>query len=463
MIYQTIDQLKRNIINVLTIDKGDVVVLNERHLKDDLIDDLIYSAIFSPDDEVKLSARWLIRRAGARMGCMLFSIQPLYDAMGNDRVSGFTVPAINIRGITFYSAQAVFRAALKDKVGAFIFEIARSEIIYTDQRPSEYVAGIVAAAIKTGYHGPLFLQGDHFQVNAKKYLEDPEAETQAIKSLVREAIDAGFYNIDIDASTVVDLNRPTIREQQEDNCSITADITAMIREIEPEGVVVSVGGEIGEIGDKNTTVEEFGVFMEGYLSVLQKKGGNLKGISKISIQTGTTHGGVPMPDGSIAKVNIDFNILEKISKVARSEYGLSGAVQHGASTLPDEAFDKFPKTRTSEIHLATGFQNIIYDSNNFPANLRDRIYAYINTDLGSEKKEKDTEEQFIYKTRKKGFGRFKKDMWDISPDILKSIGEELEAQVSFLFDKLNLFGTADIVDRFVKPVDVTLKIPSLLR
>ena len=463
MIYQTIDQLKQNIIGVLTIDEGDIVISNENRLRDVLIDDLVYSAIFSPDSEVRSSARWLIRRVGARMGCIASSIQSLYDAMGSDKVSGFTVPAINLRGITYYSAQAVFRAVLKDKVGAFIFEIARSEISYTDQRPSEYVAAITAAAIKTGYRGPLFLQGDHFQINAKKYLEDPDTETRAIESLIREAIAAGFYNIDIDASTVVDLDRPTVQKQQEGNYSITANMTAMIREIEPEGVTVSVGGEIGEIGDKNTTVEEFNVFMDNYLRDLRKKGDNLKGISKISIQTGTTHGGVPLPDGSIAKVKIDFDTLEKISDVARTGYGLSGAVQHGASTLPNEAFDKFPETRTSEIHLATGFQNIIYDSKNFPTDLQDRIYAYINTELQSEKKEGDTEEQFIYKARKKGFGRFKKDMWDFSPNILKSIGAELEDQFLFLFDKLNLSGTKDIVDRFVKPVDVPLDVPLSLR
>jgi len=258
---------------------------------------------------------------------------------------------------------------------------------------------------------------------------------------------------------VVDLDRPTIREQQMGNYSITADITAMIREIEPENITVSVGGEIGEIGDKNTTVEEFTVFMDNYRSELRKRGDNLKGISKISIQTGTTHGGVPLPDGSIAKAKIDFDTLERISKVARSEYGLSGAVQHGASTLPGEAFGRFPETKTSEIHLATGFQNIIYDSSHFPAELRDRIYAFINTDLKGEKKEKDTEEQFIYKSRKKGFGRFKKDMWDLPPNVLKSIGAELEEQLSFLFNKLNLSGTADIVDGLVVSADVPLEVP----
>src|SRR5512137_2842081 len=105
--------------------------------------------------------------------------------------------------------------------------------------------------------------------------------------------------------------------------------------------------------------------MDGYLEELKKRGEAFKGISKISVQTGTTHGGVPLADGSVAKVKIDFEVLEKLSAMARSEYGLAGAVQHGASTLPDEAFDRFPAVATAEIHLATGFQNIIYDSAQF--------------------------------------------------------------------------------------------------
>jgi len=463
MTFQDISQLKQGIEGILEFDGNHVKVLNESKLKDELIDDLIYTAVFSTDEHIKKAAYWLIRRAGVALGIFSLSIQPLYEAMGRKDVSGFTVPAINLRGIAYYSAQAVFRAALKKDAGALIFEIARSEIGYTGQRPFEYTVVITAAAIKTGFRGPIFLQGDHFQINAKKYAQDPDTEIGAVETLIKEAVRDGFYNIDIDASTVVDLSRPTIKEQQEGNYRITADMTALIRSIEPEGITVSVGGEIGEIGDKNTTVEEFNIFMDSYLEELRRKGEGLKGISKISIQTGTTHGGVPLPDGSIAKVKIDFDTLKNISEAAKSDYGLSGAVQHGASTLPNEAFNKFPKTETSEIHLATGFQNIIYNSKVFPAELKDKVYEYINTKLRSEKKEKDTEEQFIYKTRKKGFGPFKKEMWDLPADVLDALGIELETQFSFLFDQLNIKDTVDVVAKFVKPVDVPLDVPAALR
>jgi len=463
MIFENTGELKKGLQGTLEIDGDNVRILDEEKLQGSLIDALIYSYVFSSHHEVVEAARWLIRRAGASLGVFSASIQPLYEAMGRREVSGFTVPAINIRGLTYDVAQAVIRAAMKNRVGPFIFEIARSEIGYTFQRPAEYTVAVTAAAIKTGYRGPLFIQGDHFQVSAKKFAQDPGAEVRAIKDLIWEAIEAGFYNIDIDTSTLVDLKKPTVEEQQKTNYTLAAELTTMIRDLEPAGVTISVGGEIGEVGGKNSTVEELRAFMNGYLEELEKNGEALKGISKISVQTGTTHGGVPLPDGSIAKVKIAFATLEKLSEVARTEYGLAGAVQHGASTLPDEAFDKFPAIKTAEIHLATGFQNIIYDSQNFPTGLKDKICHYLKTELAGERKEDDTEEQFIYKTHKKGFGPFKRELWHLPPDTLQSLGKELEDKLSFLFHKLNVVNTEDMIKRFVKPMDVTLKAPPALK
>ncbi|MEQ8153177.1 MAG: class II fructose-bisphosphate aldolase, partial [Smithellaceae bacterium] len=419
--------------------------------------------VFSPDKATAEAACWLIRRSAAALGIISSSIQFLYEAMGRGEVKGFTVPAINLRAMTYYSAQAVFRAALKGQVGPVIFEIARSEIDYTLQRPVEYTCAVMAAAIKTGYSGPLFLQGDHFQINAKKFAADPAKETQAVKNLIWEAIEAGFYNIDIDTSTLVDLSRETVRQQQETNYTLAAELTTMIRDLEPEGISISVGGEIGEVGGKNSTVEELQAFMEGYLETLRKESQTSPPISKISVQTGTAHGGVPLADGSIAEVKIDFDVLQKLSEVARKQYGLAGAVQHGASTLPDEAFDKFPAVGTAEIHLATGFQNIVYDSPDFPKDLKDRMYGYLKTELKEEWKEKDTEEQFIYKTRKKGCGPFKTEMWNLPAPTIQKLGDQLEKQLSFLFDKLKVNSTYELMKQYIQPVDVSVEMPAALK
>ena len=410
------------------------------------IDSLIERAVFGADNRVREEHQRLIREMAPARGVFPASIQGLYEAAGQGLYRGVTVPAMNIRGITYHVARAVFRAALKAAAGAFIFEIARSEMDYTLQRPAEYAACILAAAIKEGFRGPVFIQGDHFQVRRRMYREDPEAELSDIKELIREAVGAGFFNIDIDASTLVNLEKPGLEEQQAANSGITAEMTRFIRSIEPEGTTISVGGEIGEIGKGNSTVADLRAFMSGYLQQLAT---GTKGISKISVQTGTAHGGVVLPDGSVAQVQLDFQTLEELSKVARGEYGMGGAVQHGASTLPDEAFDLFPQTGTVEVHLATGFQNLIYDSPHFPEELREDIHRHLAAQYSHERKPEETEEQFLYKTRKRAFGDFKQEMWNLPEKNLRGLMTALEDRFSLIFQKLNVVSTADLINRFV--------------
>jgi hypothetical protein len=202
--------------------------------------------------------------------------------------------------------------------------------------------------------------------------------------------------------------------------------------------------------------------MDGYRRELTKRGEQIKGISKISVQTGSSHGGVPLPDGSIAKVELDFTVLSDISKVSKQEHGLAGTVQHGASTLPDEAFDRFPQYHAAEIHLATGFQNIIYDSEFFPAQLRDKIYSYIQDRYANEREPDQTPEQFIYKTRKKALGPFKGALWNIPKELREKISEELEIKFDLLFKKLNVHDTLEMVKKYAITADIRRPVPSLL-
>ncbi len=446
-IAKNIEELKNQIQSAGEFVGEKVSIKDENKLREDVIDDLIYTAVFSENEETKEEAKRLIREIANEFGAVAASIHDFYMAMGRGEVDKITTPAVNIRGMTYDVARQMFKVANNHNVGAFIFEIAKSEIGYTCQRPSEYAACVLAAAIKEGYKGPVFIQGDHFQFNAKKYAENPEAELKAIQDLTEEAIKAGFYNIDIDPSTLVDYSKPTLKEQQYHNYINTAKMTKFIREIEPEGVTVSVGGEIGHIGGKNSTVEEFEAFMEGYLENLPE---GMPGISKISVQTGTEHGGIPLPDGRVAEVKLDFNVLRDIGKVAREKYGLGGTVQHGASTLPDELFDKFPENNCCEIHLATGFQNIMYDL--IPEDFKQKIYNWIKENLKNEWKEGWTEEQFIYKTRKKGFGPFKYEWWTLEQEYKNKILDTLYKKFEFLFEKLNVFNTKELVEKYVKPV-----------
>ncbi|MGD0335505.1 MAG: class II fructose-bisphosphate aldolase [Candidatus Omnitrophota bacterium] len=408
------------------------------------IEKIVFELIMSDDMPLKKKLAKKISEIAYKKGIYPSSIHDFYMARGRGEFSGFTVPAINLRSMTYDLARALFKVAKRNNSGAFIFEIAKSEMGYTAQPPIEYSAVILAAAIKEDWQGPVFIQADHTQVNAKKYQENPEKELQGLQDLIADAISAGFYNIDIDSSTLVDLSKPDVKKQQRNNYEACAKLTQFIRRVEPRGVTVSVGGEIGEVGHANSTAEELRAFMAGYKERLRK---GLIGISKISVQTGTSHGGVVLPDGSIAQVKLDFNTLKALSEIARKEYGLSGAVQHGASTLPAEAFHKFAECDCAEVHLATEFQNMIYESKHFPADLKNRIYEWLKVNAASEKKEGETEDQFLYKARKKALGPFKKEIMGLSKEVREAIAAEIENKFDFLFKQLSNINNRDLIDK----------------
>jgi fructose/tagatose bisphosphate aldolase len=225
-------------------------------------------------------------------------------------------------------------------------------------------------------------------------------------------------------------------------------------------VTVSVGGEIGEVGKENSNEAELVAYLDGYRAELDRLAPGATGISKVSVQTGTSHGGVPLPDGSVAAVKLDFDVLRRLGDLARSR-GLAGAVQHGASTLPDELFHRFPAVETAEIHLATGFQNALYEHPAFPAELHREIEAWCFANALDERKPDMTDQQFVYTTRKKAIGPFKRKLWD-----LPTKDEILAAQrrkISFLFTELGVNGSRGMVDRYIRPVPQVAPPPAGLR
>jgi hypothetical protein len=186
-----------------------VEILDAARFRDGLIDRLIATAVFAEGPE-RDAARWLIRVSAPVLGAWPASIHPLYMAAGRGEYANRTAPAINVRGLAYDTMRAVYRAARANDCKIMLFELARSEMSYTQQRPGEYASNALAAAIKEGHQGPVFIQGDHYQISAKNWAGDSDRELGALRELIGEAIAAGYLNIDIDASTIVDVSLPTL-------------------------------------------------------------------------------------------------------------------------------------------------------------------------------------------------------------------------------------------------------------
>ncbi|CAA9579526.1 MAG: FIG01164266: hypothetical protein [uncultured Thermomicrobiales bacterium] len=463
--FTNVRELQDALAGIARVEGDTVEIEDAAGFRGDLIDRLIRTAVLG-EEPAKGASRWLIRAAAPRLGAFPASIHDLYLAAGRGEYANATAPAINVRGLAYDVMRTIFRAARANDAKIVLFELARSEMGYTEQRPAEYAANALAAAIKEGHRGPVFVQGDHFQINAKKYLQDPEAEIRGLRELIAEAIAAGYGNIDVDASTIVDLDLPTVADQQTLNARHTAEMTRLIRELEPAGLTISVGGEIGEVGARNSTVEDLHGFMERYVAELatqaEQAGRDLPGISKISVQTGTSHGGVVLPDGTIQEVAVDFDTLAELSAAAKA-HSLGGAVQHGASTLPDEAFGRFAEANAVEVHLATAFQNQIFDSAAFPDDVKQEIYAYLDANHADERKADQTDAQFYYTARKRAFGPFKRRLWELPAETREGIMADLAPRFDLIMRRLGVAGSAALVDRFVSPVDLPTPMPEAVR
>jgi fructose/tagatose bisphosphate aldolase len=457
MKYASVSEMLDAVRGAIQIANGGVTVTNPDLLRTELIDRLVHTAAFG-DSESAAAAHWIIWKAAWEVGVKSASIDDLYQARARGEYDRITVPAVNVRGMAYDTARALVRAAKAKNCGAFIFELARSEMGYTGQDCQEFATVVTAASIREGHVGPIFIQGDHYQANAGRYKADPEKEIDGLRTLIRQAIAAGYGNIDIDTSTLVTLEPEKLVDQQFHNFTRTAELAALVRQLEPEGVTISIGGEIGEVGKYNSTVEELRTYLDGFVEHF----GGARGLSKVSVQTGTSHGGVVLPDGSIAQVKIDFETLRQLGEVAR-EYGLGGAVQHGASTLPSEAFGNFPINGTLEVHLATEFQNISLDGGHFPTDLKEDIRKWCFDNLADERSEKDSDEQFVYKARKKMWGPFKQQVWNLPKDSAQGIGQDLQNKFEFLMDQLAATNTTDLVAKHVKPVQIDKPMPESLK
>ena len=144
----------------------------------------------------------------------------------------------------------------------------------------------------------------------------------------------------------------------------------------------------------------------------------------------------------MAQVKVDFDVIEALSKLARERYGMGGAVQHGASTLPAELFDRFPKLGACEIHLATEFQNMIFDHPAFPAELKRAIYERLRTMAADERKAERHRRAVLLQDAQEGASACSSaSCGACRRRCARAIGQSLEDKFRFLLQKLQVPGT----------------------
>ena len=343
---------------------------DQQKLQDDTIKSLAYNASVSENPEVKKASIFWINKIADFLKIESASNSEYYQKKANGDDQFFTVPAVKSRMVTFHTVRSAVRSADKLNIPHLILELALSEVGYTGQQKDEYSALCKAAYISLGLKNrKVYVQADHYQLDPKKYAIDKDAEMQRIKDAITKAIENGVYNIDLDSSKfeTADPNKSD-RENQGENARLTVELLHFIRSYEKSKNIpsVSVGGEVGEVGGENTKYPQVNAYLDMVSEHMTNLGaGHERGLDKISINVGSAHGGVLGPDGQpLDVVPLDFTAHHDLFMFGKDPMNPGRhvlAVQHGASTLPKRYFSLFPAMHVAEVHLATGFQNVIWE------------------------------------------------------------------------------------------------------
>ncbi len=408
------------------------------------------------------AARWIVWEASQAVGARSASIQDLYKARSRGEYEGMTVPAINLRAQTFDMARVILETAKKNDSAAVIFELARSEQTYTFQRVFEYATSILAGAIAAGWKGPVFIQGDHYQFNAKKYAADPEKMTEEIRKACRDAIAAGYRNIDIDSSTLVDLGPETLDDQQHQNYMRAAELTALIRSLEVDGVTVSVGGEIGEVGKKNSTSGRAARPTSTATAASSTAAPAAPSASRRSrVQTGTSHGGMPLAGGGVAEVALDFGVLTELSatspastacrarsSTARARCRTTCSTSSRPPAAPRSTWPPASRTPCSSTRPSR------------PSSTRRSRSGSSPTARTSARPARRTSSSSTPAARRRSARSSASS--GISPPRTQILASQA-AKVDFLFKQLGTPGSRALVEKYVKPVEYHQPMPAALK
>ncbi|MFQ5597796.1 MAG: hypothetical protein ACE5GK_07075 [Nitrospiria bacterium] len=200
MQFETMSQLGDTLKGVVHISEGAVQVLDAKQLRGFLLDRLIWTAVFHPKMEMRAMARWIIKMAGPSFGlCLGVVLQQPEKGVGAERCQ---LPIIHLQGLSYDVARTILRVATRYQGLPFVLEHRASKDAKIRQSPSEYIAVIVAAAIREGYRGPLFLKETLLPPKAieKSKASTAEESTAVFLKHVKAAISTGFFYIDLDIS-----------------------------------------------------------------------------------------------------------------------------------------------------------------------------------------------------------------------------------------------------------------------
>ena len=426
MLLRSAPGLKTLLSDTVEVRDNRVELIDAHRLRTERFDPLVYNAVFHESERLRYFLCWLIRRIASGLAIYPASLQGLYAAAARGQVHRFTAPAVSLRVMPYAAARACFRAAKATGCGAMILDLGQNATEGPAQLPVEYATCLLAAAIREGYEGPVFLQANY--LHERRASDDTEHgdELDRLQDLAEEALGAGFFNLELDTADLEDLSLPDPAEQEKECYEDAAQLAGFVRKTEPAGVDTNLGVRMNSRGDAVHLPHRFRAFMDGFAGEFTDRAGHVTGIAKLSLHIHSAE---------------ELRMAHDLAEVARREYALATGVHYDGAPLPDELFAELPHIAVVEAHLGTRYEDLILHHPAFPAQLRDELYRWIDETYGELRGPEQDSANFHLQMRMTALDRFKQQLWDIAPENKDPIMAELQETFVADFKRLKVEDT----------------------
>lgn len=391
-----------------------VRIIDAGRLREERIDALVYNAMFQPSERVRYFLAWLIRQVAAGNAIYPSSLQGWYARVGRGQAPSFTIPALRLRMISYAAGRAAFRAMRETGAGAVVFSLDGAA--KPAQSPLDYATCLLAAAIREGYEGPLFLEAD--------FLRAQPGADERLKELVGEALNAGFFNLEFGLTRLKNLSLPDPTEQEQAYSTDCAALAGFVRQAEPAGVGSAIGIRFDAALEQ--LVLRLRTFVPGFETEFTSRAGHVPGIGKFDLSLGRVE---------------DLGQAKDFAEVALREFYLPTSVSLEGEAVEDELIEAVATFPWVGVNLGARLEAQMFVHPAFPSQLRQEMQRWLETACPGRG---DSVRPWAYE-------QFKRELWDLPEEIQEAIMAELQAS---LVDTIRWFKADDSIHLMIEAVNI---------
>ncbi len=427
MLFHSASGLEGLLRGCLEVRSDGVRIIDAQRLREERIDALVYNAMFQPSERVRYFLAWLIRQAAAGNAIYPASLKGLYAMAARGQTPKFTVPAVSLRAMTYAGGRSAFQAAWETGTGALVFNLDGAA--KPAQSPLDYATCLLAAAIREGYEGPLFLEADFLHAQPVTDEAAHGDELERLKELAEEALNEGFFNLEFDTTRLENLTLPDPTEQEQACYLDCAALASFVRQTEPGGVGSAIGIRFNCHGDLEHRVQRLRAFMTGFETEFTSRAGHVPGISKFNLNI---------------RGEEDLGMAVDFAEVALREYWLPTSVGQEGAALPDDLIEAVVDLPFVEVHLGSRLEERIFDHPAFPAQLRQAMQRWIEA-CASARQAGQSDEDLRLAMRPLAYEQFKRELWDLPGQTQEAIMADLKADLVEIIRRLRVEDSIHLV------------------